>query len=162
MPEGRRGCASVSATWIVAAAAACVVACGPSGRAAVPPAPPLQASPGPLLELGPCSSPPPATAGGADGHGTTLPPGAVVTDVRREGGQTNVFGYVPMTPSQVRYFYETSSLLRITIFEDETVDAELDMTDGRTRTFLRLVARCELGSDFIAIVSDEVAPAGGG
>ena len=88
----------------------------------------------------------------------TLPPGVALTSARDEAPLTYVDGYVPMTPIQVRVFYERSDLTVI-LSEDEVYESELLVTDGVHRTFIKTLARCELGSDFVAVVAPEAAGA---
>lgn len=108
------------------------------------------------LQLPPCASPPAAVADPPPG--ATLPPGAVVTAVQEQGPVTQVMGYVPMTPIQLRVDLQTRAGLTVLTAEDEVFEAELLVSDGTHRTFLKAQAQCAEGSQFVALVAAELDP----
>lgn len=106
----------------------------------------------PLTGLGPCNQVP-AAAEHDRVDGLVLPEGAVVTRVTPVDPLTNVQGYVPMTPVQVRAFYQTQQDLTIVSVEDEVHESEVLADVGENRLFVKSQAVCELGSIFVAIVA---------
>lgn len=134
-----------------------------SERAASTTAPSALATPGasapvpdaqrqaPLKGLGPCSD----TPQGRDDEvaGLVLPSEAVVTSVTPADPLTNVQGYVPMTPVQMRAFYQKSTDVSVISVEDEVFEAEILFEAAGRRVFLKAQGVCELGSVFVAVVS---------
>ena len=106
----------------------------------------------PLTGLGPCDE---APQGQADREvdGLTLPDGAVITSVADADPLTNVQGYIPQTPVQIRVFYQQHPDLKVISVEDEGFEAEVLTEADGYRTFVKAQAVCELGSVFVAIVS---------
>lgn len=150
----------------VALAVLVSVACG--GEAEAPAPQPTTGSVGadgsvdpallePLTGLGPCQSPPEAQAEAADVDGLVLPPTGVVTELTAGDPLTQVRGYIQRTPVEIRVFYADGSAgVDVITIEDEVREAEVLMTDGSRRTFIKAQAVCERGSFFVAFV----APAG--
>ena len=120
----------------------------PGARAPVPDGALLE----PLTALGPCETTPEPSADG-DVAGLVLPDGAVMTSVQDADPLTNVQGYIPQTPVQIRVFYQQHPDLRVISVEDEGFEAEVLTEAGGYRTFVKAQAVCELGSVFVAVVS---------
>lgn len=80
-----------------------------------------------------------------------LPPGTAVEKAAPEGSATRVDGVVAMDPVAVRHFYETSPGLRVIHAEDERVEAELQVSDGKTTTNVRARLVCAGGSRLIVL-----------
>jgi hypothetical protein len=143
-----------------ALAAGLAQACTPGGGdGAVPTAPPPR-SPGdvdpallqPLTALGPCQPQPPAAEGGPV-DGLVLPDGAVLTSIQGTGPLTQVQGWIPMTPVQIRVDYQRRGDVEILQVEDEIREAEVLLTNGDRRVFVKAQALCEQASVFVAVVA---------
>jgi hypothetical protein len=165
---------------VVATALAALLASACAGGGPTSPAPPTSAlggataDPGdidpallePLTALGPCEVDPNAVDAPAV-DGLVLPPDAVLTEQTEDGPLTTAQGYVPMTPVQLRVWYQRHDDLEVVQIEDEIREAEALLDHGDRRLFVKAQAVCELGSIFIAVVApraaqDQVpAPAGG-
>jgi len=125
----------------------------------VPTAPPPR-SPGevdpellePLTALGPCQPAPPAVGGGPV-EGLVVPDGAVLTSIEGTGPVTQVQGYIPMTPVQIRVDYQRRGDVQILQVEDEIREAEVLLTADDRRVFVKAQALCEEGSLFVAVVA---------
>lgn len=111
---------------------------------------------GPLQGLGPCELDPEPVVDG-EVPGLVLPPDAVVTQRSQDGPLTNVQGYLPYTPIQIRVFYETRAELDTIQSEDEIRESEVLLGDGEHRLFVKAQAVCDTGSVFVAVVAPEVA-----
>ena len=151
---------------------------GAAGETAAPAgtaAPTVSISPGdidpallePLTMLGPCNVDP-NPIDDAPAPGALLPEGAVLTSQTQEGPLTQIKGYIPMTPVQIRVFYQRQDAFEVVQVEDEVRESEVLLADGNHRLFVKAQAVCELGSVFLAVVAPEdsdaqvPAPAGGG
>lgn len=144
-----------------------LTACGsttsPSGTAAptgdpealTPPA--LDERLAPLVRLGACTDEPESQAVFTDAPGLVLPPQVHLTTVEENDGATRIEGYVPMTPVELRVWFEESSGRQILEIEDEVVESEVLVTDGQHRLFVKAQAVCERGSILVAIVAPESA-----
>lgn len=142
---------------LVALAVSALAACGqdaspPQSRA--PLATPDVRPTGPLTDLAACG-PPPAGKDIEPVEGLVLPAEATITAVNRVDPSVNVLGYVPLTPSQTRRSYGEHDDVRVLSEEDETYDAEVLITTGSHRMFLKVVAVCAQGSQFSAVVAAE-------
>jgi hypothetical protein len=111
----------------------------------------------PLTALGPCTQEPKETVD-AEVEGLVLPESAVLTSVAEADPLTNVQGYIPQTPVQIRVFYQQHPSLTVLSVEDEIRESEVLTEAGEYRTFVKAQAICELGSIFVAIVSPAPAP----
>lgn len=125
---------------------------------------------GPLTGLPPCDQVPPAAAvpGDSEVPGLLVPPGTVLTDVRRQGPLTTVKAYVGLQPVLVRRFYQEAPGLEIFEIEDEIFEAEVLFADGKAhRNYVKATARCREGSTLLVVVAPEVggpvlpSPSGG-
>ena len=121
----------------------------------------------PLTALGPCTAnPDPITD--APAEGAFFPEGAVVTSQQTTGPLTSIEGYIPMTPVQIRVFYQDQDRYDVVQVEDEIRESEVLLADGNNRLFVKAQAICELGSIFVAVLAPEAAgdqvpaPAGAG
>lgn len=138
-----------------AAAAVCAVAllagCGGTERAGDVPdlSGPLDALP----ECGPAPEPADVTPP----EGLALPEDAVLTGVSTQGPVSQVTAYLPMTPVQTRLYYEGRDDLEQIQLEDEVFEAEVLVSDGSHRTFVKARAVCSQGSEAIAVVAAETA-----
>jgi hypothetical protein len=92
-------------------------------------------------------------------EGLIVPRSAVLTRVRARGPAQKVQGYVPMTPVQLRRHYQSRPGITVLQIEDEIIEAEGLLTDGRFRSYFKAQAVCELGSRFFALVASEQAQA---
>ena len=119
----------------------------------------------PLEHLPACASPPPSAKTGAI-KGLKLPDGAVVTRVTASNPLTTIEGYVPLTPIQLRVYYQRLEGLDVLKAEDEVWESETLVTDGTHRLFVKAQAICAKGSNLVAVVAPEAqagavpAPAG--
>lgn len=155
---GRRGCrAGCALTLLVALTAGCSTA-----------PPPTDLNPtGPLSGLPACPAAP-AAAGGAPVEGLAVPDGAIVTKVTPQDPLTRVDGYVAMTPVQVRRHYQQRDDLEIIFIEDEIYEAEVLLSDGDHRSYVKALAQCAEGSRFLVVIAPETegvtlpVPAGAG
>ena len=140
------------------AAAMLLGGCG-GGQALAPLATPDVRPTGPLTDLAPCGAAP-APGGHEPVAGLVLPPQAIVTEVTPLDPTTSVLGYLPLTPSQTRRTYLDREDVRVLTQEDETYDAELLLTTGTHRMYLKILAVCAQGSRFSAVVADEASAQG--
>lgn len=108
----------------------------------------------PLDNLPPCASPPPA-AEPQDVEGLLLPPGAVVTRYTKADPLTTVEGWVPLTPIQLRVYYQRLDGIDVLKAEDEVWESETLVTDGVHRLFVKAQAMCSSGSLLVAVVAPE-------
>jgi hypothetical protein len=121
---------------------------------------------GPLPGYPPCDSFVPERAVPAV-DGLVLPPSSITTRVRTRGPLERVRGYLPLTPPQRHRHYRSRSDVTVLQIEDEIIEAEALLSDGRFRSYLKASAVCDLGSTFIAVLAPEQAgslvptPAGG-
>lgn len=121
----------------------------------------------PLTMLGPCTVDP-NTIDEEPAQGALLPDGAVLTSQTQDGPLTQIKGYIPMTPVQIRVFYQRQDTFEVVQVEDEVRESEVLLADGNHRLFVKAQAICELGSVFLAVLAPESsdaqvpAPAGGG
>lgn len=108
---------------------------------------------GPLEALADCEAAPPAE--GEAPEGLLLPEEAVIQNVTPQGPLVNVTAYVPMTPVQFQQTYEDLGV-DILLSENEVYEAELLVSDGTHRNFLKAAALCKEGSSVLAVVAPEV------
>ncbi len=106
----------------------------------------------PLTALGPCQPAPPAVEGGPV-EGLVLPDGAVLTSIEGTGPLTQVQGWIPMTPVQIRVDYQRRGDVEILQVEDEIREAEVLLTADDWRVFVKAQALCEEASVFVAVVA---------
>lgn len=116
-----------------------------------------------LQQYPPCTEPSPGRDV-AGVRGLLLPEETVVHSVRRRGPITTVQGFVPLTPVEVREYYEDDPDIQIIVSEDELVEAELLFTNGKVRNFVKARSACREGSDIVTVIARELtalpAPAG--
>lgn len=129
----------------------------PGDRAAVSVAPP---NPDLLARL-PACNPPPLPSEHEPVDGLLLPEDAAVTRVVAADPATNVFAYVAMTPPQVVASYQDRAGVEVLFGENETTDAEVLITTGDHRLFVKAVAVCDDGSRLAIVVASESAAGGG-
>jgi hypothetical protein len=110
----------------------------------------------PLEHLPPCTSPPPA-AETEPIEGLLLPDGAVVTSVTAADPLTTIEGYAPLTPIQLRVYYQRLDGVEVLKAEDEVWESETLITDGKHRLFVKAQAACSEGSILVAVVAPEAA-----
>lgn len=111
---------------------------------------------GPLEALPSCG-PPPAAVADKLPTGLALPEDALLTGVTPRGPLTQVTAYLAMTPVQLRQYFEGRTDLQPIQIEDEIFEAEILVSDGTYRTFVKARALCSQGSDVVAIVAPETA-----
>ncbi len=138
---------------LACAAAALLSACSEGG-----PTPAGQASNDPLSALPACTSPPPGVDEDVDG--LLLPDDAVTTQVARQDPLVNVSGYVAMTPAALRLSYADRDDIEVLLSEDEIFEAEMLISDGDHRNFIKATATCNEGSQLLVVVAPEVDAAG--
>lgn len=96
-------------------------------------------------------SPPPLP----DVEGLTLPDEATVFSVYAVGSLTQAEGTVEMSPVEVRTYYEQRDDLQLISVEDERVEAEILVSDGTHRMFVKAQVACATASNFTATVGNE-------
>lgn len=113
----------------------------------------------------PCAEQPPPPSL-PDVEGLTLPSEATVFSVYEVGPLTQAEGIVALSPVQMRSYYEEHAALDVLSVEDERVEAEILVTDGTHRMFVKVQVVCSTGSNFTATIGSEAdsaavpAPAG--
>lgn len=137
---------------LLAALLLLLTACGPAGS--VTPRATFDLD-GPLTGYGPCATP--AEAPVALPPQLVLPDSAVVAAQRVEGPLTEVSGFVPLTPVQVRRDYEARHDVGIISIEDEIIEAEILVEVDGYRTFIKATVACDAGSEFEAVGAANVA-----
>ena len=91
--------------------------------------------------------------------GLRLPDEATVFSVHPVGPLTQAEGVVELTPVQVRSYYEQHPDLRVILAEDERLEAEILVTDGTYRMFVKAQIACATASNFTATVGSEAESA---
>ena len=140
--------------WVAVAVLACAtVACA----APVPSASPARSE----RSLPPCGQPP-SPDPDPPPPGAVVPPGARITAVREQPPVVQLNGYVESTPQQVRTWVEQRAGLEIVSVHEEPGEAQLLVTDGTWKTFVKARAICD-GASLLAQVitgqdSDAVIP----
>lgn len=109
---------------------------------------------GPISGLPACPSPPPASDQPSVA-GLALPEGAVVTKVTPTDPLIRVDGYVALTPVQVRRHYQQRDDVEILFIEDEVYEAEILLSDGAHRSYVKALAQCAQGSRFLVVLAPE-------
>lgn len=107
-----------------------------------------------MSHLPPCAEQPPPPSL-AEVPGLALPEGALVFSVHEVGPLLQADGVVPLSPVQTRAHYEARSDLTVLSVEDERVEAEILVTDGEHRMFVKVQVVCATGSNFTATVGSE-------
>jgi hypothetical protein len=125
----------------------------PSTRATPPPRSQMDAL---LEQYPPCTEPSPGQEV-SKVRGLLLPDETQIYSVRRQGPITTVQGFVPMTPVEVREYYEGDPEIQIIVSEDEFVESELLFSNGKVRNFVKARAACRAGSDIVTVIAREVA-----
>lgn len=110
----------------------------------------------PLEHLPPCSSPPAAADVGRI-EGLLLPDDVVITGVTEAGPLTTIEGWVPLTPIQLRVYYQRLDGVQVLKAEDEVWESESLISDGTHRLFVKAQAQCSTGSLLVAVVAPEEA-----
>ena len=97
----------------------------------------------------------------ADIPGLVLPEDAVVTSTTRTGPITDVSAYVPLTPLDVRAFYEgeVHDDVEILQLEDEVFETEVLLADGSLRSYLIARTACREGSAITGFIAPDSAVA---
>lgn len=108
----------------------------------------------PGAALPPCAEQPPPPVL-PDVAGLVLPEEATVFSVYDVGPLVQAEGVVDLTPAQARRFYEERADLEVLQVEDEGVEAEILVTDGEHRAFVKVQIACATGSSFTATVGAE-------
>lgn len=112
---------------------------------------------GPLSALPTCTSPPPPLdVQPRLLEGAELPRDAVLTSAVDQDPIVHLTAYVERTPVQVRREYEVRRGLELIVIEDEVFEAELLVSNGTHRTYLRVGASCATGSTVLAVVAPEL------
>jgi hypothetical protein len=98
----------------------------------------------------------PATGSDETVAGLTVPDEFVVLKVEKQKPLTNITGFVPLTPAAFERSFATMKDITILLTENEVFEAELLVTNGSHRTFLKATATCSTGSTVLAVVAPEV------
>ncbi|HVM21423.1 MAG TPA: hypothetical protein VM307_15795 [Egibacteraceae bacterium] len=109
---------------------------------------------GPLEALPACTEPPVAVD--EDVQGLIAPDGTVVTSANEQGPLVHVTGYAPMTPVQFERAYAELDGIEVLLTENEVYEAELLVSDGTHRNFVKASATCSEGSQILFVVAPEV------
>jgi hypothetical protein len=110
----------------------------------------------PLTMLGPCTVDP-NTIDEQPAPGALFPDDTVLTSQTQDGPLTQIKGYIPMTPVQIRVFYQRQDVMEVLQIEDEIRESEILLGDGDNRLFVKAQAICELGSVFLAVLAPQSA-----
>jgi hypothetical protein len=113
---------------------------------------------GPLTALPDCEPPPKGT--GEQVKGLMAPEGIVITDVTTQKPLTNVSAYIEQTPIQFEAGYSKRGEISILSSENEIFEAEMLISNGKYRNFLKAVAMCKQGSQLLIVVAPEIAAKG--
>lgn len=135
------------AVWTAAGCLA--VACSAAPPAPAPTVAAFDPSALPICEEQPSPPPPPEVPG------LTLPDEATVFSTQELGPVTQAEGVVEMTPVDVRAYYEGREDLELLNVEDERVEAEILVSDGTYRMFVKAQILCATASNFTATVGTE-------
>ena len=134
--------------WIVALGAC-------TGAPSDQPTPqPTIAALGPLLALPECPSLPAGLP--EEVAGLLLPDDSIITAVQPQDPLTTVQSFVPLTPVQFEAHYADRAGIEVLLTENEVYEAELLVSDGSHRNFLKATATCSTGSQVLAVVAPEV------
>lgn len=109
---------------------------------------------GPLDAFPPCPAPPSGTA--EEVQGLIVPDGTVVTQVTPQEPLVTVSAYVDKTPVQFEDAYTAMDGVTILQSENEVFEAELLISNGTHRNFLKATAQCRTGSQLIIVVAPEL------
>lgn len=110
-----------------------------------------------LEALGPCPAAPADPLPVPDG--LVLPPGAVVTVRQVQPDAVQFEGWVPLTPGQVRAFYEGAPGLQLLATEDEVLESETTVDAGDHDAFIKARAVCPTASDLLGVVTPDTGGA---
>ena len=89
--------------------------------------------------------------------GLRLPPGAFLSDVRRQDPVVQATGYVRQTPLEVRAWAEGLRDVQLLRIEDEVREVETLFRSGDVRVYLRGVAVCQTESQLTVLVTPDRA-----
>lgn len=147
----RRTAASAPVGWAVVVCLGALTACSGAGSSFASDAT------GPLTALPECApAPPEVEVDPGLLEGAELPEGAVLTSALAQDPIVNLTAYVDGTPVEVRNEFELRRGIDIIVIEDEVFEAELLVSNGTHRTYLRVGATCSTGSTLIAVVAPEL------
>lgn len=109
-----------------------------------------------MVRLERCSDPPDAVTESVEG--LTAPPGTVITSVKVKGPTTEARGYTPLTPVDIRHFYQQQPSVEVLQIEDEIVESEGLVANSSSgyRTLFKANATCQTGSKMLFVVAAEV------
>ena len=147
-----RGAATVAAGWV---AVVLVTACSGSGTGDAPSATSASGRSQIPGVGGQCPQPPREIEGSVEG--LRLPPGATISEIRRQDPVVQVVAYVRSTPLEVRAWVESLKAVRLLRIEDEVREVEALFSTGRHRVFLRGIAVCQTESKLDALVTPDAA-----
>lgn len=132
-----------------------LVACGGSGTAADDG---TSDPTGPLEALPACEDPPEAVTDQVEG--LIVPDGVIVQQVTPQEPLVNVAAYVPMTPVQFEIAIAALDGITVLHSENEIFEAELLVSDGSFRNFLKASATCSQGAQLLVVIAPEVDAGG--
>ena len=132
----------------------CAVALASCGE---PPAAAPQGEVDPLAPLEALPACPAAPAPLREGvKGLIVPRRTIIQKVEAQKPLVNVTAFVPMTPAQFEATYKAMTGIEILISENEIYEAELLVSDGSYRNFIKATATCSTGSQLVVVVAPEV------
>ena len=127
------------------------------GTQEVVPPPPAGAVSKDLDRLPPCD--PPEAPDEPLRQDVLLPPGAYLTVVETEGPLTTANGWAPLSPVDLRAFYEVPlDGWELVTAEDEVVEAEVLLRSAAHRFFVMARAACPEGSSLYVRIIDGADP----
>lgn len=85
-----------------------------------------------------------------------LPAGSVVNSVTEQKPLVTVIAFVPLTPIEFEAAYPEMDGIEVLVTENEIYEAELLVSNGTHRNFLKATATCSTGSNLVAVVAPEV------
>ena len=133
---------------------ACLLLVAVGACSSAPPPADTRDPTGPLEALAECPAPAPAITEGV--QGLILPEGALVQQVTPSDPLTNIAAYVEMTPVEFEQYYRNRDGIEVLVGENEIYEAEMLVSDGTHRNFLRATAVCRRGVQIVGVVAPEV------
>jgi hypothetical protein len=115
-------------------------------------APPAPLADDAALDLPGCGTPP-SPDPDPPPVGAVIPPGTRVTAFRQQDGLGQLNGYVTSTPRQVRAWIAEQPGLEVVAAQDDGYEAQLLVSDGSRRTFVKVRAVCTQGSRLVEIIA---------
>lgn len=83
--------------------------------------------------------------------------GLEISSIRKAGPTVQVLGFLPQRPVAFRREFERRRDVEILFIEDEIFEAEVLLTDGEFRNYMKARIVCDKGSQFVAVIAKEIA-----